>query len=354
MVKVTLLDTPLVVGRDRHGQAFALRDACPHRGMPLSYGRFDGEFIQCSFHGWTYAARTGQCRFVPTCTAAQQAKVGKIRAGHVPCEERDSFIWVYLADPARAERGPAATLPPAPALPVYSERYRHFDLSHEVPISADHGLVSLMDPAHGPFVHRQWWVLARALLGAHREESRVNVEPIPMGFREVIDTVVEEGWSRRMAGADSMRAEADFVLPNLRIGRFRFGKFWFTGLVSVTPLTPTTCRFDQRYAWHCLYYLPFAATILKLLFWLFFVQDRRTLSRQAEGLGRIPRLTLMGDADCLARWYFQIKRAYVEAQRAGTEFVHPIREAVTLTYRNPIVEDMQRRAHGLEDERHRG
>ena len=36
--KAMLLETPLVIGRDRQGKPFALRDACPHRGMPLSCG----------------------------------------------------------------------------------------------------------------------------------------------------------------------------------------------------------------------------------------------------------------------------------------------------------------------------
>ena len=36
--KAMLLETPLVIGRDGQGRAFALHDACPHRGMPLSHG----------------------------------------------------------------------------------------------------------------------------------------------------------------------------------------------------------------------------------------------------------------------------------------------------------------------------
>ena len=36
--KATLLEIPLVIGRDRQGQPFALRDSCPHRGMPLNTG----------------------------------------------------------------------------------------------------------------------------------------------------------------------------------------------------------------------------------------------------------------------------------------------------------------------------
>ena len=41
--KATLLEIPLVIGRDRENQPFALLDACPHRGMPLTSGKFDGE-----------------------------------------------------------------------------------------------------------------------------------------------------------------------------------------------------------------------------------------------------------------------------------------------------------------------
>jgi phenylpropionate dioxygenase-like ring-hydroxylating dioxygenase large terminal subunit len=37
-----LLEIPLVLGRTSDGKAFAMRDSCPHRGIPLSYGRVDG------------------------------------------------------------------------------------------------------------------------------------------------------------------------------------------------------------------------------------------------------------------------------------------------------------------------
>ena len=37
----TLLNIPLLIGRKRDGSLFALRDLCPHRGIPLSAGWFD-------------------------------------------------------------------------------------------------------------------------------------------------------------------------------------------------------------------------------------------------------------------------------------------------------------------------
>src|SRR5271157_6313335 len=60
LAKAMLLEVPLVIGRTSEGKAFAMRDACPHRGIPLSYGRFDGKNLQCSYHGWEFEACSGQ------------------------------------------------------------------------------------------------------------------------------------------------------------------------------------------------------------------------------------------------------------------------------------------------------
>ena len=43
----TLLGIPMLVGRKSDGVIFAMRDLCPHRGIPLSAGWFDGETVQC-------------------------------------------------------------------------------------------------------------------------------------------------------------------------------------------------------------------------------------------------------------------------------------------------------------------
>lgn len=338
LTKVTLLGVALVVGRDRQGRAFALRDACPHRGMPLSYGRFDGESVQCSFHGWKFDAQTGRCHLIPACTASQALKVGAIRAGHVPCEERDAFVWVYMAEPAgsgRAHREPAAPAPSVPPpLTVYSQRYRSFVLSGDVPASADQVLSLFLDGAHGPFVHRRWWMLARVLFGAFAEETSMTYEPIPLGFRESVIAPVPDRWSRWLAGSDEVSVEADFVLPTLRAARIRFGRFWLTSLQTVTPVTRTRCRVDQVVAWEALYFMPFAATVMKFLFWLFFVQNRLAMARQSEGVDRIPRPMFVDDADRPARWVRDIKRAFVQARRGDAEFRHPIEGPVTLTWRN--------------------
>src|SRR6267143_4942982 len=59
-----LLGERIVLGRDSSGNPFALRDNCPHRGMPLSEGKFDGRAIQCCYHGWQFDC-SGTCQKIP-------------------------------------------------------------------------------------------------------------------------------------------------------------------------------------------------------------------------------------------------------------------------------------------------
>src|SRR5215471_2846877 len=82
--KAMLLEVPLVLGRTREGKSFAMRDACPHRGIPLSYGNFDGKNVECSYHGWKFEACSGQCVEIPSLTGQDKLKVDRIYAGHFP------------------------------------------------------------------------------------------------------------------------------------------------------------------------------------------------------------------------------------------------------------------------------
>src|SRR5437763_1006796 len=64
------------------------------------------------------------------------------------------------------------------ALAVFSEKYKITHLSCELPSHIDHGIIGLMDPAHGPFVHQSWFWRKRASI----HEKAKQFEPIPNGF----------------------------------------------------------------------------------------------------------------------------------------------------------------------------
>ena len=77
---VIMLDQPIVIGRTEQGEAFALRDICPHRLVPLSAGKMIETTPDCPDPNGAYT-------FGTTVPAAGVAYVDCSLAGtdeHVP------------------------------------------------------------------------------------------------------------------------------------------------------------------------------------------------------------------------------------------------------------------------------
>jgi phenylpropionate dioxygenase-like ring-hydroxylating dioxygenase large terminal subunit len=334
---VMLLEIPMVLGRDSLGRPFALRDACPHRGMPLSCGHFDGKQIECSYHGWTFEAHSGQCALIPSLTYDQTLKFDRIYAGSYACEEHDSYVWVFVPQPAAAGAGFTKRDEPAlltPRIPIFSDKYKLANLTADLPCSVDHGIIGLMDPAHGPFVHQAWWWRSRHSI----HEKQKHFEPIPDGFRMSAHTPSSNSAPYKLlrlyAKANAITTTIDFVLPNLRVETIRAGKYWFSSLTTVTPVTRTHCRIDVAAAWNLFQWIPFAPELLKFVFAKFVEQDRQTMEDQSRGLRHNPHLMLIDDADRPAKWYFQLKAAHLASLRTGEPFRHPMSGPVTLKWRS--------------------
>ena len=321
-----LLEVPLVLGRTSEGKAFAMRDSCPHRGIPLSYGRFDGKTLECSYHGWKFEACTGRCVEIPSLTSQDKLKVERIFAGHYPCEERDGYFWVYMN--SHGSRLPE-TIAAAPKLTTFSEKYRITHLACELPSHVDQGIIGLMDPAHGPFVHQSWYWRSRHSI--HEKEKKF--EPIPNGFRMSPHTPSSNSAPYRMLQkytGEPVTTTIDFVLPNIRTEEIRSGKLWFSSRATVTPVKRDLCRIDFVAAWNLL--LP--VTIFRIFAKKFLRQDQETMILQAEGLKHNPRLMLIDDADRPAKWYFGLKANLLESRRTGAAMVHPMSGPVTLHWRS--------------------
>ncbi len=330
MVKTTLLGIPMVLGRKtaRNGSAgsiFAMRDLCPHRGIPLSAGWFDGEQVTCKYHGWSFEPCSGQCGGIPSLTSKDTLDASRIFATAYPCVERDGYAWVYVPRPGtgRMDAADMAGLPPVPELPKFSAKFRSAHLTAELPCNVDHGIIGLMDPAHGPFVHQAWWWRSRQSI----HEKQKNFEPIPQGFR--MSAHAPSGNSAPYKILEKPITTIDFVLPNRRYETIRSGSRWFASLTTVTPVTATSCRIDVYGAWNILYYVPFVTSIVTFFGARFVGQDQQTMIEQAEGLKSNPGLMLIDDADKPAKWYFALK----QARLSGTG-QHPLSGPVTLRWRS--------------------
>ncbi len=326
LVKAMLLEVPLVLGRTDEGKAFAMRDSCPHRGIPLSYGRFDGKNLECCYHGWKFDGCSGQCVEIPSLTSQDKLKVERIFAGHHPCVENDGYIWVYMRE------GSARTsdaVPTAPKLATFSEKYKSTHLACDLPSHIDHGIIGLMDPAHGPFVHQSWFWRSKKSI----HEKAKQFEPIPYGFRMSTHSPSTNSAPyqllKKMTGAP-VTTTIDFILPNMRTEEIRSGKLWFSSLTTVTPVRRDLSRIDFVAAWN----VPLPVTVFRSFAKTFLRQDQQTMIQQAEGLKHNPRLMLIDDADRPAKWYFALKANLIEARRTGAEMVHPMDGPVTLRWRS--------------------
>jgi phenylpropionate dioxygenase-like ring-hydroxylating dioxygenase large terminal subunit len=335
LMTAMLLEVPLVLGRTSEGKAFAMRDSCPHRGIPLSYGRLDGQVVECCYHGWRFDACSGRCVEIPSLTSQDKLKVERIFAGHFPCEERDGYVWVYMTslDRRAADSAPGArlpdTIPPAPPLIVFSDKYRITHLSCELPSHIDHGIIGLMDPAHGPFVHQAWFWRSRHSI--HEKEK--SFEPIPNGFRMSKHSPSSNSLPyqllKKMTG-EPVTTTIDFVLPNQRLEEIHSGKLWFSSRATVTPVRRDLCRIDFVAAWNIFLPVPLFRIFAKK----FLRQDQETMIRQAEGLKHDPHLMLIDDADRPAKWYFALKANLIESRRTGVPMAHPMNGPATLRWRS--------------------
>jgi phenylpropionate dioxygenase-like ring-hydroxylating dioxygenase large terminal subunit len=319
MLARTLLDEPLLLGRARDGKPFALVDRCPHRAMPLSHGGFDGAEIECCYHGWRFNSE-GRCTAIPSLVDGAQLELSRIRAKRYPCRELQGNIWVYFG----AEDGP---LPEPPTVPEIGDRPPRLSAEMIFPCHVDHAVVGLMDPAHGPFVHRSWWWRSRRSI---HEKAR-RFEPAPLGFRMVRHRPSSNSAGYKLLGGVPT-TEITFSLPGVRVEHVSAGRHTLCGLTAVTPIGAR-----ETLVTHAIYWTMPWLTPLKLLLRpfarAFLEQDRRIVEMQQEGLKGDPPLILIDDADTQAKWYYRLKKEYARAQAEGTPFQNPVPER-TLRWRS--------------------
>ena len=145
-----LLDIPLVLGRRTDGRVFAMRDSCPHRGIPLSYGWFDGNHVTCRYHGWEFEPCSGQCALIPSLSTFDKLDATRIYATAFACEERDGHAWVYIPGPGSGRKNGGAERA-VPELAKFGPRFRTAHLAAELPgLRRRDGQQSRLVPAPSP------------------------------------------------------------------------------------------------------------------------------------------------------------------------------------------------------------
>jgi phenylpropionate dioxygenase-like ring-hydroxylating dioxygenase large terminal subunit len=317
---VTILGTPLVLFRTARGTPGALLDRCPHRNVPLSAGKVEGERLVCGYHGWAFDT-DGRCQHIPGLVSQLDPDDRARRAPSWPAVEQDGFIWVW------GSRDIAPTSPPFrfPELPDYTETRR----TVKAPGTMHATIENALDVPHTSFLHgglfrtaqKKNRITAVVRRYSDRAECEYIGEPRPTGLV-----------ARLLSPSGGVVTHFDrFFMPSIAQVEYRLGDD--THFVVTSACTPVTdfetllfalVQFKTRLPGPLLKPLlePFASRI--------FAQDAMMLGLQTDTIQRFggeqfesTELDLLGP---------QIWRLLKDAERGHVESADP----ATMLYEKQI------------------
>jgi phenylpropionate dioxygenase-like ring-hydroxylating dioxygenase large terminal subunit len=318
-----ILGEPVLLGRTRQGEVYALRDICPHRAAPLSAGRLvteasGAEAVECPYHGWRFST-AGVCTAIPSLTADQSYEVERIRVRRYPVRESQGLVFIWMASDPRNPSEPDHEPPVFEGVVGSRPQTIHHTVfeSH-----VDHAVVGLMDPAHGPYVHQQWWWRS-----SHSMHDKAKpFEPREYGFAMARHRPSSNSYAYKLLGG-TPETEITFRLPGLRWEHIRVGRYQVLGLTCLTPVNEKRTRITQIFwADHPVFGLikPFFMAGGRA----FLKQDGDMVDLQNEGLRYDPTLLWIDDADRQAKWYQQLKKEWSASRREGRPFRNPVEPTV--------------------------
>ena len=312
---VTLLGEELLVGRAQDGTVFAYADRCPHRGMPLRHGKFDGTSLQCCYHGWEFAAADGACTKIPALADGDPTPPSRFRLRAYPCQDVQGNLWVYLPN----GRSLPDRLPPVPRVPGFEGVAPQISTTMRFPSNAEIAAYGFCDPAHPAFVHTSGWWKSKS--GLKLRPKVKEFEPVEHGFRMRTHKLAGGARPYRLLGND-VQVDVTLSLPGLRIEHIRGTRHSACVLAAVTPVTETLT--DVHY---CVYWtVPWLRPFRPLAAWMardFLRQDLDMAAKLSHGEVTPPML-FVGDADTQIAWMIRLKREYLASQAEGRPFVNPL------------------------------
>ena len=322
-----VLGGPVVVGRTPAGEPFALRDICPHRLVPLSAGKqleTEGEWtLQCPYHGWRFGT-DGVCKLMPSLTEESPYDSSRVKVRRYPVHEANGALYLYVGHNPRSAEPPVVPPPefgPLPDKPGF--------VIHDVfNAHMDDAVVGLMDPAHVPFVHNQWWWRPPSVGLKLKKKPFV---PTQRGW--AIDRHAPSSNSKlyRWVFGDAVETEIHFQLPGYRWEIISNDKARLLTLTCLTPEAPKRTRITQFTWWTGAPLLNLAVPIAKPMARKFLRQDGDLVDLQNKGMAHQKAMLWIDDIDVQAKWYQRLKREWIECRTEGRDFANPI-EPRTLSW----------------------
>lgn len=135
---------PIVMYRKLDGGVVALRDACPHRLLPLSLGFREGDNIRCKYHGMVITPEGKPCEMPITQERVNEALTTPV----YPVLEKHRYIWIWIGEPEKADPTLVPDFWPCSSEGwVFDGGYMHVKCDYRLFID------NLMDLTHETYVH---------------------------------------------------------------------------------------------------------------------------------------------------------------------------------------------------------
>lgn len=140
----TICGVPMMFYRKLDRTVVSMRDACPHRLLPLSLGIREGDSIRCKYHG----LKLGPSGVAEEMPLKSEPVNTRVCAETFVVAEKHRFVWVWIGEKAKADIGLIPNLWPC-STPgwAFDGGYYH--------VAADYRLMidNLMDLTHETHVH---------------------------------------------------------------------------------------------------------------------------------------------------------------------------------------------------------
>ncbi len=186
----------------------------------------------------------------------------------------------------------------------------------------DDAVVGLMDPAHVPFVHNQWWWRPPST-GLRLKEK--PFEPAERGWALARHKPSGNSLAYKMLMGSDSHDRDRLPDPRLPVGDHRgeAGPHFHADLPD-----PDHAEADAHHADHLLANAPlldFALPILIPAATKFLGQDGHMVNLQNQGLAYQQNMLWIDDIDVQAKWYRTLKKEWAAARSEGSPLREPDR-----------------------------
>jgi len=268
---IEVLGEKLVLWRGDNGKVHCIKDQCPHRGAPLSFGRLHEGHISCRYHGIVVSGE-GVVVTVPAMKNCAFEGQKIVRAFEV--QEIYDAIFIYMPS-AENEKAPCMVIPKE----FLSDSWSGFLCTAVWKTNYRYALDNIADPMHGSYLHAESSTLAYGT-----KEDLFKIDHIENGF--IVSRTGQLGenfdWAEFEMHDGTMFCFLDIPYPkaagpggNMRIVGF------------VLPINENSCKVFfwrmrevsgiQRDCWRFLY-----RTELESKHWTVLEQDREILEAMSD------------------------------------------------------------------------